>query len=118
RARQVDWWVIDVTNSRTRGFTDDRDNPLRATPPYALWRLGDTVLVATDPPPQPTRPAEAEFGGMLRLERYDARPTSNGLNVRLGWKVVRPPPGDLVRRLEVLSADGATLGVNDGPAGA
>ena len=118
RPREMDWWVIDVTTSRTRGFETDRDSPLRADPPYALWLVDDTVLVATDHPPLPARPYEARFGDTLRLERYDARLTPDGIDVRLAWTLARPLAGEASDHLEVLAAGGAVLAEHHGPASA
>jgi len=119
KPRQVDWWVIDLTNQRTRGFVDDRDSPLHADPPYGLWLLDDQVLVASDHLPLPAQPAPpgAEFGGALRLDRFDARPTAEGLNVRLAWTVLRPLPANARSALVAISINQDELASRQGPVG-
>ena len=115
--QRLQWWVLDLSSQVLRDNVVERiGSPLRADPPYRLHVLDGLVLVAHDRITLPVRALQARFGETLLLEGADVRRTTGGAEARLHWRLIQPATVDYVRRLELVTADGAVLFASEGPA--
>lgn len=114
---RLGWWLLDVSKKGTQqDLLEKPGSPLRASPPYQLWLIGDTLIVAADRVPPPVHPWRAQFGDALRLEALEVAPAGEEVTVRLGWRVTQPLGHDYVRILQLLAPDATVLDTRVGPA--
>jgi hypothetical protein len=105
--RAVDLFLFDLTDSPTRRALDatDQDTVLTRRPRYTVRAWGDDVLLLTRDRPAPSQPAEATFGGALRLFGYDLEQRPGRVRLTAYWEATGRP-GAWTRTAELTGADG------------
>lgn len=113
--RGVDAFVFDLTESQTLRALDatDQDTVLTRRPRFNVRVWGDTVLLLTHDRLTPSRPAEATFGGALRLAGYDLEQRPGRVRVTAYWEATARP-GGWKRVAELVGADGRAVAHAEG----
>jgi hypothetical protein len=108
--RGVDLFLFDLTDSQTRRALDatDQDTVLTRRPRYNVRVWGEAILLLTRDRPVPATPAEATFGGALRLFGADVEQRPGRVRVTAYWESTGRP-GAWTRVAELVSADGKVV---------
>jgi uncharacterized membrane protein len=120
--------ILDLTDSATRRAVEpgESDSILEKRPRYHLQRFGADVLLLSRARPEPARPLEAGFGGLLSLiglewteagEPTEGPPESlpdAGLELRLFWQGGQRPAAEPIRTVRLLGPDGEVVASLEG----
>jgi uncharacterized membrane protein len=107
--RGIEVFLLDLTESQTRRALDatDEDTVLTRRPRMHTRIFGE-ILLLTRERPIPGRPAEALFGGTLKLTGYDLERLANGFRLAPYWEP-SARLGAWTRVAELLSGDGRPI---------
>lgn len=105
--RDLDLFLFDLTDSQTRRALDatDQDTVLTRRPRFTVRVWGEAVLLLTRDRPTPARPADATFGGALRLVGYEVAQRPGRVRLTAFWETTARL-GAWVRVAELVGADG------------
>ena len=108
--RRIDLFLFDLTDTQTRRALDatDQDTVLTRSPRFAVRVWGETILLLTRDRPTPSQPADAVFGGMLRLNGHDLEQRPGRVRLTAYWESIARPAA-WTRRAELLAADGRVI---------
>lgn len=112
---KIDVFVFDLTDSQTVRALDatEQDTVLTRRPRFTSWVWGEDVLLLKRERPIPPRPAEATFGGALRLTGYDLAQRPGRVRLMAYWETVARV-GAWTRLAELVGPDGRVVASVEG----
>ena len=114
---KIDVFLFDLTDSQTAKALDasEQDTVLTRRPRFNVRVWGDSILLLSRDRPTPSQPADATFGGALRLAGYDLEQRSGRVRLTPYWETIGRP-GAWTRLAELVGPDGTVVaGVEGAP---